>query len=171
VKWTRDERLAVAVSWTREQQSIRHEGSRWCVYSADGTRKFGCFPSKAQAEKRLAQIEHFKRLAQNGPPWMLLSIRQRSFTSLPRGLPAHARITRKRGGHIVAVAGESTKGTGEIAARVLRKAPTFERALEIAHDLSQRAGRRTLILGEAEARIGYDEARPVLLDLIPDTSS
>lgn len=154
------------------RESIRHEGSRWCVYSADGKRKFGCFPSKAQAEKRLAQIEHFKRLAQNGPPWVLLSIRQRSFSALPRGLPAHARITRKLGGHLVAVAGESVKGTkGEIEARVLRKASTFERALEIAHDLSQRAGRRTLILGEAEARVGHDEARPVLLDLVPDTSS
>ena len=40
---------------------IRHEGSRWVLYSADGQKKLGTFATKAQAEKRERQILWFKR--------------------------------------------------------------------------------------------------------------
>jgi len=33
--------------------------SQWCVYSEKGKR-MGCYPSQAQARKRLRQIEYFK---------------------------------------------------------------------------------------------------------------
>lgn len=41
-------------------KTIRARGDEWCVYSSDGSRSFGCYPTKAQAEERLAQIEMFK---------------------------------------------------------------------------------------------------------------
>lgn len=39
---------------------IKKEGSQYCVFSKDGTKKLGCFPSRKQAVKRLQQIEYFK---------------------------------------------------------------------------------------------------------------
>jgi len=41
-------------------KTIRQEDGQWCVYSADGSRSFGCYSSEAQAEARLKQIEAFK---------------------------------------------------------------------------------------------------------------
>jgi hypothetical protein len=38
---------------------IRREGDEYCVYSEDGTRGFGCYPSIAQAEERLREIHYF----------------------------------------------------------------------------------------------------------------
>ena len=34
--------------------------NEWCVLSHDGSKSFGCYPTKGKAEKRLAQIEYFK---------------------------------------------------------------------------------------------------------------
>lgn len=39
--------------------TIRHEGDKWCVYS-EGGKKLGEYDSKAEAEKRLRQIEYYK---------------------------------------------------------------------------------------------------------------
>lgn len=39
---------------------LREEDGRWCVYSADGSRRFGCYDSKKEAETRLRQIEAYK---------------------------------------------------------------------------------------------------------------
>jgi hypothetical protein len=41
--------------------TIKKVGSQYCVFSKDGTKKFGCFPSEGAAKKRLSQIEHFKK--------------------------------------------------------------------------------------------------------------
>lgn len=41
---------------------IREEGGKYCVYSHDGSRKFGCYGSRGEAEKRLKQIEYFKHI-------------------------------------------------------------------------------------------------------------
>jgi len=40
---------------------IRQEGDQYCVYSEDGSRSFGCYPSQAQAEERLQQIHYFEQ--------------------------------------------------------------------------------------------------------------
>jgi hypothetical protein len=45
----------------KAEAKIRKEGSKWCVVSEDGTRKFGCYPTRKQAVNRLGQIEHFKK--------------------------------------------------------------------------------------------------------------
>ena len=36
----------------------------WCVYSKKGDRKFGCYPSREKAVKRLGQIEYFKHMSE-----------------------------------------------------------------------------------------------------------
>lgn len=44
---------------------IRKDGPKskpYCVYSEKTGRKFGCYPTRKQAEKRLAQIEMFKHM-------------------------------------------------------------------------------------------------------------
>lgn len=41
-------------------KTIRHEGSKWCVYSERTGRPFGCYPTKEEAEERLRQMEMFK---------------------------------------------------------------------------------------------------------------
>lgn len=44
---------------------IRKDGPKsrpYCVYSETTERKFGCYPSRKQAEKRLKQIEKFKHI-------------------------------------------------------------------------------------------------------------
>lgn len=43
-------------------EHIRKEGNKYTVYSKNGKRKFGTYTSKADAEKRLRQIEMFKHM-------------------------------------------------------------------------------------------------------------
>lgn len=40
---------------------IRENGEEYCVFSEDGTRSFGCFPTMREAEERLRQIHSFER--------------------------------------------------------------------------------------------------------------
>ena len=44
----------------RTLAKIVSNGDKFCVESEDGSRKFGCYPSRQAAEKRLKQIEFFK---------------------------------------------------------------------------------------------------------------
>ena len=53
---------------------IREEGGEFCVYSEDGTRSFGCFPSMREAEERLRQIHYFEEPTEK-------AIREGSFVS------------------------------------------------------------------------------------------
>jgi hypothetical protein len=39
---------------------IREEGGEFCVYSEDGSRSFGCYPTMGDAERRLQQIHWFE---------------------------------------------------------------------------------------------------------------
>lgn len=41
---------------------IRKVGSQYCVFSKDGTKKLGCYPTEAGAKKRLQQVEYFKHV-------------------------------------------------------------------------------------------------------------
>jgi hypothetical protein len=48
---------------------IRQEGDQYCVYSEDGTRSFGCYDTRLEAERRLQQIHYFdqeKQLIREG---------------------------------------------------------------------------------------------------------
>lgn len=40
---------------------IKKRGDKYCVYGEAGKRNLGCYYTKAMAEKRLKQIEYFKR--------------------------------------------------------------------------------------------------------------
>lgn len=40
---------------------IRQDGDEFCVYSEDGQRSFGCYPTREQAEERLRQIHYFEQ--------------------------------------------------------------------------------------------------------------
>jgi hypothetical protein len=42
------------------QSTIKKEGSKWVVYSEDDSKKLGTYDTKAEAEKRLKQIEYYK---------------------------------------------------------------------------------------------------------------
>ncbi len=39
---------------------IKKQGDQYCVFSKDGTKKLGCYPTHEEAVKRLQQIEYFK---------------------------------------------------------------------------------------------------------------
>lgn len=41
--------------------AIKKVDGEWCVLSEDGSRSFGCFPTKGEAEDRLAEVEFFKQ--------------------------------------------------------------------------------------------------------------
>lgn len=41
---------------------IRHEGGKFHVMSEDGSKKLGTYATKEEAEKRLRQVEYYKKL-------------------------------------------------------------------------------------------------------------
>lgn len=43
------------------QKHIKEENGQYCVFSQDGSKKFGCYPDKQKAMDRLKQIESFKK--------------------------------------------------------------------------------------------------------------
>lgn len=44
---------------------IRKTGNQYCVYS-DGGKNMGCFGSRGEAERRLSQVEYFKKQDKKG---------------------------------------------------------------------------------------------------------
>lgn len=44
----------------RIEETIRKQGSKYVIYSKDGSKKLGTYNSRKAAEKRLGQIEYFK---------------------------------------------------------------------------------------------------------------
>ena len=145
---------------------IREKDGQWCVYGEDGKKSFGCYDTEVEAKKRLAQVEMFKRI-KAGAPWVGVSRGWRSFLPLARGLPAKARRISPRGGFHVALVGDE-KGD-RVAIERSRRARDFAHAQSLASRLSKRMGREALILGQAVAKLGADELRPVLLVLKPPT--
>ncbi len=41
--------------------TIKKVDGEWCALSEDGSRSFGCFPTKGEAEARLREVEFFKQ--------------------------------------------------------------------------------------------------------------
>ena len=48
------------------EKIIRQEGGEYCVYSEDGSRSFGCYPTMEDAEARLRQIHVFRAVLREG---------------------------------------------------------------------------------------------------------
>lgn len=82
------------------EKTIRRRGGKYVVFSEDGTREFGTYDTKAEAEKRLAQIERFKEMdkaeghkppasvqeaAQRALDWISEGKAGQGFTSVGRG--------------------------------------------------------------------------------------
>ena len=51
----------VHISWV-EAKTIKKEDGKYCVYSKNGKRKFGCYSTRKEAERRLRQIERYKAI-------------------------------------------------------------------------------------------------------------
>ena len=49
----------------KSKATIKKIDGQFCVFSQDGSRRFGCFATEEQAKKRLAQIEFFKNKGMN----------------------------------------------------------------------------------------------------------
>ncbi len=49
------------------QETIRHEGSKWNIYSKDGSKRLGSYDTEEAAKKRLRQIEYFKHMGEDAP--------------------------------------------------------------------------------------------------------
>ena len=86
---------------------IRHEEGEYCVYSADGSRGFGCYPSMQEALNRLEQIERFTEKARS------VSVGDHVLYAVPKPpgatLWAHGKVER------VETSGEvSTAGSEEV---------------------------------------------------------
>ena len=82
------------------EKTIRRKNGKYTVFSADGSREFGTYDSKKEAEERLAQIERFKEMdkadgytppaavreaAQRALDWIGEGKAGQGFTSVGRG--------------------------------------------------------------------------------------
>src|SRR5574341_605648 len=57
--------LLEAAGLLEVSEIIKQEGSEWCIYTKDGSRKLSCHGSEAEAKHRLMQIEFFKSQESN----------------------------------------------------------------------------------------------------------
>jgi hypothetical protein len=48
-------------------ETIRHEGEKWNIYSKDGSKRLGSYDTETAAKKRLRQIEYFKHMGEDVP--------------------------------------------------------------------------------------------------------
>ena len=48
-------------------ETIRHEGDKWNIYSKDGSKRLGSYDTETGAKKRLRQIEYFKHMGEDVP--------------------------------------------------------------------------------------------------------
>lgn len=70
-------------------ETIKQEGSQWVLYSSDGSKKLGSFPSKEAAMKRERQIQYFKHVKEEKQAstdikkgdWVLVTKKEHAQTS------------------------------------------------------------------------------------------
>ncbi len=65
IDWNEEFQRATKQALEAATATIRKDGPKskpYCVYSETTGRKFGCYSTRKQAEKRLAQIEMFKHI-------------------------------------------------------------------------------------------------------------
>lgn len=66
------------------QKTIRHEKDKYVVYNEAGTRKFGSYETRAEAEERLKQIESFSK-ASYKPPQSVKDTARRALVWIAEG--------------------------------------------------------------------------------------
>src|SRR3972149_6262888 len=59
-----------------ETNMLKQEDGKWCAYNEEGTRSFGCYKSKERAEKRLQQMEMFKRMKDNPVTKLVMKVKK-----------------------------------------------------------------------------------------------
>jgi hypothetical protein len=64
---------------------IRRENGKWTVYDEEGKRPFGTYDTKAEAEKRLAQMHQFKKAETFTPPKAVRSAARRALEWIADG--------------------------------------------------------------------------------------
>jgi hypothetical protein len=64
---------------------IRRENGKWTVYDEEGKRPFGTYNSKAEAERRLAQMHQFKKAETFTPPKAVRSAARRALEWIGEG--------------------------------------------------------------------------------------
>jgi len=60
--WRQHKGKAESYKLSEVQEMLRHEGSKWVLYSKDGSKKLGEFDTKEDAMKRERQIQYFKHM-------------------------------------------------------------------------------------------------------------
>ena len=68
------------------EKRIAQEDGKWIVYNEAGTRSFGSYDSKEEAEERLKQIEFFKAEESYKPPKSVREAAQRAIEWIDNGL-------------------------------------------------------------------------------------
>ena len=59
LKWAKSNGIG---KFAEINETIKHEGEKWVIYSKDGSKKLGTYDTEAAAKKRLRQIEFFKHM-------------------------------------------------------------------------------------------------------------
>jgi hypothetical protein len=126
---------------------LRQENGKWTVYNEDGTRKFGTYSTKADAEKRLAQMHQFSK-ADNTPPKAVRDAARRALDWIADG---------KAGGGFTSVgrtrAGQLASGEN-ISIETLKRMKSFFAR----HEVDKNA------LGFSQGEKGYPSAGRVAWD-------
>jgi hypothetical protein len=85
------------------EKRIQEEDGKWVVYNEEGTRRFGSYDSKDEAEERLRQIHAFRK-AEDGyvPPQSVRDAAQRAIEWIDAGLAGggFTRVGRTRAGQL-----------------------------------------------------------------------
>jgi len=85
------------------EKRIQEEDGKWVVYNEEGTRRFGSYDSKDEAEARLKQIHAFRK-AKDGyvPPQAVRTAAQRAIEWIDNGLAGDGftRVGRTRAGQL-----------------------------------------------------------------------
>ena len=68
------------------EKKIQKEDGKWVVYNEEGTRSFGSYDSKEEAQERLRQIEFFKEEETYKPPQGVRQAAQRAIEWIEAGL-------------------------------------------------------------------------------------
>lgn len=61
IKVSKEAKASIHETLERVSATIKMKDGKYCVYSKDGSKGFGCYKSRQEAEERLAQIEYFKK--------------------------------------------------------------------------------------------------------------
>lgn len=148
------------------EKIIRMEGDRFCVYSEDGTRSFGCYDTQEQAEERLRQIHSFSN-AESIREGMF--VRWNSSGGIARGRVEHVMTEGTLGVPGSSFSIEATPDDPAVLIRIYRQEPDGEWD-ETETLVGHRASTLTVIsdLAKATKREDGEDFPPEAFAYVPD---